>query len=372
MKVTGKGEYADIISRYFQRSFPKIAAVKGKDLLEILTQVLVGSKDLRYGSMPSPESLVTIRKTISRAIELNLPIPILVPWGGRKMDSSIKLDVAEASALRQLIRVDECIRDFYTPGLKINIRIEDLNAEWLYKSDEGIEEYSMGMINLIEILKGDTRITGMRESRMMDKDAYFLASRHYAPLLEAVITKQIAYPDINPEEIPQYRQLVDYGWKGTIPEEQRTYYMDRYKRMAPDLGEHDAVQKLADYFAGSKARYDLKGRGNPDTEVGSFIQINFAHPVPGAPEGIFNNTLYYRTVPASAGRTHIAPWRAKGYLEMIEELVTPKIVHPGSKVFNLEKSYVILQSEDKEVSVVVATDYTYNVNVMQYMPMMMI
>lgn len=357
--VNGKGEYGDIIRSYFQRSFPKIATMKGKDLLEILTSVMVGSKELRFGSLPSPENLVTIRKTMTKAIDLGLPIPVLVPWGGRKMDKNLSIDVAEVAALKQLTMVDECVRKLYPPGLRIQIRIEDVNAEWLYKEDDGIQEYSSSMSKLIDIVKGETRMMGIRESWMMDKEQYIFLAKMYSKLLKDVLIAQIAMPSMDVATVPAYQTLVEKGWKGLIPKEQRDYYLERYARMYPNLSEEEHIELLADYFAGSKVRYDLNGRCAPEGPVGSFIQMNFAHPVPGAPDSIFNNTLYYRTVPASHGRTHIAPWRAKGYMDVVGNEAVARLVHPGATMADLIPNSATLFDEAADKSVVIKTDYTY-------------
>jgi len=172
---------------------------------------------------------------------------------------------------------------------------------------------------------------------------------------------------MNVWDIPAFVRLTEKGWKGEISKEQREYYINRYKKADPHISDIEAVMKLADYLGGSKARYDLNGRGIPVTDVGSFIQINFAHPVPGAPDGLFNNTLYYRTIPASMARTHIAPWRSKGYLQMVGETITPKLVHPGMSISDLVPSIVTLVNEDDFTDkLVVQTDYTHSEDVFSY------
>lgn len=367
MKVTGKGEYGELIRHYFQGSFPEIAVKKGKDLLNILTDVLVGSKDLRYGPLPSPEALVTIRKTIQKAIEFGEPIPILVPWGGRKMDKNLSLDIAEISGLKQLLRVDECVRKSYAPGLLIRVRIEDINAEWLYNDQQGIQEYSEGMTKLIGMIKGNTKIIGVLESQMMGRMDYFRKANEYSPLLQRVLESKRLYPTVETKDILAYQELISRGWVGEIPQEQREYYIGRYRKLYPNQSEEVYEKLLADYFAGSKARYDLNGRGDPKTEVGSFIQINFAHPVPGAPATIFNNTLYYRTIPACLTRTHIAPWRAKGYLSVIGDIVTPKIVFPGQDLEELVMNSTRLSKEDDSEALIVSTDYRYEDDLSPYL-----
>lgn len=355
MKVIGKGEYADPICQYIQSSFPKIATISESSLLDILTKVIVGTKNVRYGPIPKPEGLVAIRNVIRESIENDSPITLLVPWGGRKMDKHLSLDVAEVSALKQLINLDTFVKRFFKPGIHAYVRIEDINAEWLYKETEGIEQYSQGMEDLIHILRGDALITPVRESAMMDRDDYVKVASRYSQLLFDVIIAQERMPSLELSDIPAYKELVENGWKGTIPKEQRAYYLDRYKRLYPNVDEEERTRMLAEYFGGSKARYDLNGRGIPQGKDGSFVQLNFAHPVPGAPASIFNNTVYYRTVPESAGRTHAAPWRAKGYLQIIDNEVVPKIAQKEGEVGGLETSFVEVLDGNKKV--IVEADY---------------
>lgn len=357
MKVIGKGEYGEVISRYFQRSFPKRTTISKPDLLEILTDLLVGTKEHRYGPKPKIESLYTIRQTLSKAIELDAPIPVLVPWGGRKMDPSLSIDVAEVSGLKQLIALDEVIRQFFTPGLHIHIRIEDINAKWLYKSDKGVDKYSSDMIKLINLLKGTTHIEGIRESSMMEENEYMRLAENYGYLLDDVIIALETMPSLDINTIPSYQKLVERGWKGDIPENQRHYYLDRYKSLYPNASLQQRINKLSDYFAGSKVRYDLSGRGEPDSIVGSFLQINFAHPVPGAPTSMFNNTLYYRTVPESSGRTHIAPWRAKGYLELVDDIPVAKVTQSSSDISELQENEVYLVEDESDNPLIIRADY---------------
>lgn len=358
MKVIGKGEYGEIISRYFQGSFPKAVKVSKEDLLEILTELLVGTKETRYGPKPKIENLFTIRKTIKIAIDQGAAIPILVPWGGRKMDPKLSLDVAEVSGLRQLIHLDTAIKQFYKSGLHIHLRIEDLNAKWLYKSDAGVDNYSDGMMRLIDLIKADTHIEGIKESSMMKEEDYLKVSEGYGYLLEDVITALEVMPSLDVNTIPAYKELVEKGWVGTLPENQRSYYLNRYLQLYPLASLKHRINMLADYFAGSKARYDLNGRGEPDSSVGSFIQINFSHPVPGAPESIFGNTLYYRTIPESHGRTHIAPWRGKGFIEIIDDYPIAKIISGSNIPKELYQNEIaLLDGDNDDNPLIIRADY---------------
>lgn len=367
MQVKTVGEYGEIIRRFFQSNLHKVAKVEGEELWEILAEVLIGTKETRFGPRPKPEDAVVVRSVIKTAIDMLQPIPVLVPWGGRKMDKNLSLDVAELSALRQLLHVDEMVKKFYAPGLLINIRIEDTGARWLYKDNDGIDDYSIGLQNLVNIIKGDSKITAIRESELMDYDTYASLSEEYSELLFKAIWAMEEFPDMDKKLIPEYVTLLEKGWIGDIPKVQRDYYLSRYEKMNPGKSKDEYYTMLADYLAGSKVRYLLNGRAEPKTPVGKHIQITFAHPIPGAPRNLFSNTLYYRTVPESMGRTHIAPWRAKGYLEIVDDLVMPKIVHPGATYEGIRKNVTEVTGDDGN-SVVIRTDFSYSDSSFIYVP----
>ena len=374
MKIIGKGEYAEVIQRYFQRGFPKSVTMSKDNLLEILTDLLVGTKEYRYGPKPKVESLFTIRQTLIKAIELNAPIPVLVPWGGRKADPTLSVDVAEASALKQLIALNEVVKQFHPAGLHIHIRIEDLGASWIYRVqdvEDSIEHYSSDMVRLINILKGDTHIEAIRESKLMNKDEYFKLSEKYSELIEETITDLKAYKDLDINTVPAFMKLKEMGWKGVIEKDQQNYYIERYKKLYPGKKEAEYVLMLADYLGGSKARYDLKGRGEPDSAVGSHLQITFVPPVPGAPRNMFSNTLYYRTVPESSGRTHIAPWRGKGYIEIVDDYPVAKVTYSGRDIADLEVSEVHLTEDGGDEGNPLILRADYRVSVVPIFPVMM-
>jgi hypothetical protein len=362
MNAIAKGEYGEIISRYFQRGFPKAMNVSKDNLLEILSDLLVGTKEYRYGPKPKVESLYTIRQTLIKAIELNAPIPVLVPWGGRKADHTLSVDVAEAAALKQLIGLDEVVKQFYPPGLHIHVRIEDLGASWIYRVanydvEASIEKYSSDLSRLIHVLRGSTAMEPIRESKLMNRDEYFRLSEKYSELIEEVIRVKKAYKDIELSTIPEFVELQKLGWKGEIDKAQQEYYTERYKKLYPGRKEAEYDLMLSDYLGGAKARYDLNGRGEPDSAVGSYIQITFVPPIPGAPKGMFSNTLYYRTVPESSGRTHIAPWRGKGYLELIDDYPVAKVTYSSRDIADLVESEVHLTEDGDDNPLILRADY---------------
>lgn len=319
INYTGDSPYAQTIIKYFEQQFYKVAPIGKNNLLEILSDIIIGTKEMRYGPIGSPETVVNIRKVIRDAIDKQLPIPILAPWGGKKAVKGQLLDVAEISGIRQLIHLDEQVKKFFPHGLQTVIAIEDRGAEWLYREQEGITEeveaYSSDFQKLVNIVKGGANILPFRESSVMPKGNYFGKSKY----LSEIIFDYLLFSDQYPNQIEnslQYKTLLSTGWKGDIPTEQRSYYINRYLSLYPGITMYKANQMLADYLAGAKVRYDLKGKGIPVSDVNGFIKASFSPPIPGVPSGFFDTTAYYRTVPISHGRTHVAPWRAKGYLKI--------------------------------------------------------
>lgn len=360
--------YEKHICNYLQSEFPSKFKTSKNDLLEILSDALLGTKDTRFGALPPPEHAVVIREVIRESINRDVPIPIVVPFGGIKANLSGSVDVAELSAIKQIVNLSKLVRSHYSPGIRANFRIEDLNATYLYgNSDQklpvetlvAILGYTQSMKHLIEILASGTGILDKPESAMMvDKEYYATANLYLEPMLE-----YLNYSDNSVNLLGMgsaFAKLVSMGWKGVIPPDQREFYLQRYPHLYPNEPRSSYLKRLATYLAGSKARYDLNAKGNPAEAIyegKKFIQINFSQPVPGAPTDMFNNTLYYRTVPMSEARTHMPAWRAKGFLKMDQygkavtkltnfndreliDMLTPAIVRLGD-----EKKYVDVQTD---------------------------
>lgn len=353
VKYLGDSLYAEAICQYLSEQPLSVArpSIVDEDLLaETIYVIIVGSKELRYGPLPEREVFEDILKVIKDAIHKRLPIPVLVPWGGRKAVVGQQVDIAEISALKQLALVNEMVRQVYHPGLQYSIRVEDLNALWLYRNDSypledilyyEVEHYCTCLESFISLLLPDAQIA--LESKTMNRLTYTLKAAAISRLIYHYL--KISDRDLlAAKKSKEWEHLVAIGWKGDIPKEQRDYYRDRYRNLC-NADNEQANKMLADYLAGSKARYDLGGRGNPKSDVNGFIQINFAHPVPGAPEGFFNTTLHYRTIPLSQGRTHIAPWRAKGYFSIEGGKVSAKVTGWNSEVLgHLQKGEVSISS----------------------------
>lgn len=344
--------YGALICSYFEKNFPNVAKPSTESLLEIISALIIGTKDTRYGPAPKPEYQVAIRKVISEAISRKEPIPMLIPWGGRKAYGYDSIDIAEVAALYQIINLDHAIRMYYEPGIRANIRIEDVGALWLYQKDDvnSVSRYSDDFKKLVHILKGDTKLVPIKEGQLVDMSAYFEnaqinSDKIYEYLMISDLTRTLGSG-------PAFEVLRATGWHGTIPFEQREHYISMYRRIEPSITDDEANRKLSDYLGAAKARIDLKGTAKPETDYG-FIQVSFTPPVPGSPASVSGNNVYYRTVPLKDGRTHISPWRAKGYLAITGNEVHSKITSYGNQelIETLECDAVTLSHEKLSVDV---------------------
>lgn len=317
--------FAQVIEQFIISQFPGAKIQGTEPLLDLLTKAFVSTNQMRYGSAPNPESLVAIRAAIRANIEKGNPIPVLVPWGGRKAKTGFNIDVAELSALKQLHCLQTRVKEHYAPGIQVNIRIEDTGAWWLYQnnaSDE-VESYSDSFQKLVRILNLEF-IHPIRESSLMHYQAYFLlASMIKEPMLEYLQASAIDGYDRSTSKA--WQNLLDNGWKGEIPKSQREYYLSRYKAADPNLTDARALEMLAEYFAGSLARYKLNGTAKDEAWGNDYVQVSFVSAVPGAPTNLVSRNLYYRTVPEKMSRSHMPAWRCRGYFLIGEEEITPKL-----------------------------------------------
>lgn len=348
--------YEPIIQRFFQSEFPTAASVSKEDQLEILTAILVGSNNTRFGPRPNPESLVAMREVIRHAIECKDPIPVLVPWGGRKTILGQGVDVAEAVALKQLSCLQNSITKIYPPGMEVRIRIEDTGALYLYQRDGltgdfEVEVYSHNFQKLINVLNLGF-INPVRESTLMNKEEYFKIANHICEPMYNYLAETDAF-GLNADSV-HYKRLLACGWKGEIPMAQRDFYRNQYAKHDPDLKPAAATQMLAQYFAGSLTRYILKGTVARAGWNDQYIQLSFVPPVPGAPVSLTSRNIYYRTIPEKLSRNHMPAWRSQGYFRIKEDSVNPKLASFHEKIeLNIHTTTLTRAGE----SVTIRTDY---------------
>lgn len=306
-----------LITQFFHREFPQRLCTDHVDFIDLLTAELIGTKQIRLGPKPSPESQVAIRDVLRYYTSRQLPIPIMVPWGSEKPDGS-GVDVAEMMALKQLADLQRRVCERYASGLEIRIRLEDASAPHLFedRQEQAREEaarYTQGFVALVRILGIQGFITPVPESSLITEGDFNLVADRCLPVLERALE---LYDEEKPDDAAKLLETI--GWKGGISFTSREHYMDSYLKLYPGKDHAWKRKRLARYFAGVRARYILKIRGDKPEWEGRFIDLSFVAPIPGTSQ-VFQRRVYYRTLPLEQSSNHIAPWRAKGYLAIGEE-----------------------------------------------------
>lgn len=299
--------------RFVGSKFDATAPIAG-DLLGAVIMALVGTKQVRQGATPDT---CEIRRVVSACMQKDVPIPIVVPWGCKKVDNSTGVDLAEIAALKQMEALQRRVQQLHAPGICVRIRCEDIGAFYLFddQGEEGacaIRDYALTFPHLPHLLGLDDFITVF-----MDSDHFPLAwyTRECERVAEVFYSYLLATEGMEePETHPTYRALEGIGWKGSIPPEMREHFYASYARLYDD-DRATSIYRLARYFAQTPVRKRMNAAGNLPEWGNDWLQLNFAPPVPGVPMMVTNRILYYRTFPTCITRTHILPWRAKGYLK---------------------------------------------------------
>jgi len=178
IKIDSSNPYGNMIKDLLMMSFPLNAIVTSSQILDAVTAEIIASSNVRFGPAPNPESLVAIRSVIKKAIHEGRPIPILIPWGSKKTINNRSIDVGEIMGLKTIYCLDQRIRRYYSPGINVNIRIEDLGGFYLFR-DEGESAYSASIkyvddfISLVHILGLQDIIHTIKESKLASRDEYF-------------------------------------------------------------------------------------------------------------------------------------------------------------------------------------------------------
>lgn len=342
IKSENEDPYCEVIHRFVKQEFP-IFLTDNTDMLDAVTSAFIATSQTRQGPGPSPEGLVRIRSTIRTAIEHNDPIPVLVPWGSKKADNGL-IDIAELGAIRMLESLQHRVTNYYAPGVRINVMIEDLGGFCLWRDDptalSASQRYIKDFVQLTRILDVSHWLVAVPESDMATSATFDETAEVMFKLILPVLLTG------SPAALEEAQQA---GWKGDMPQAMVEFYLRQYIKMYPQYGRKEHTIKLAEYLAQSWARYRLGIK--TFFSWNDWVQINFPLPIPGIPPYLGDKRLYYRTFPMRFTRTHVPPWRGKGLLVINGGEVTPRIVSPYEVPTNLHPHVITLDNGDQSVQV---------------------
>jgi hypothetical protein len=353
----GHEVFNSCIKTFVMQEFPAKLSPNNCELIDLLTNELLGSKQVRLGPKPSVESQVSIRDVIRFYVGMNHPLPFMVPWGSEKPDGS-SIDIAELMGLKTFIALQQRISSHYEPGIQLNIRLEDASAPHLFNENPvkawmDADRYSSAFADMVEILGAGSFIKVKRESYAVTVPQFNEVADSILPFMKAYLQDlEIGYAHVN----DSFLALNELGWKGHVSKELREYYYYSYDKLYPGCSQQFKIEKLARYFSGALARTKLGIRGDDKDWNGHFIDLSFVQNPPGT-DSRFSRRVIYRTIPSEYSSNHIPPWRAKGYLTINDEgKAIPKLVS-FNDMASLPLESRILTLTKGELSVDIKADF---------------
>lgn len=344
--------YQEILNNFFFEQFPSNVTPSQDSLLDNVVNELIGTGQQRYGPKPNPESLVVIRDIVRKNIADGSPIPLLSSWGGVKADSESSIDIGEVAALKTISCLNRRVKKYYSPGIDVNIRIEDTGALWLFRRQENmpasVKQYTDDFTKLTSIMDYQF-INAFGESNLMNLQSYINLSSDYSNIFHQYITQtdRVGRLDSN---LDSFQMLKVAGWGGDVNFENRNYYRDRYRSLYPNNSDTYYTILLSEYLGGILARYNMNGLGENKNWKHKYLKFSFVPAVPGSPFNFVSNYLYYRTIPQRYTRDHITAWRGKGYLRIKDNQAFPAMAS-----WRQENDYnpysVVFAKGDESVSV---------------------
>lgn len=347
--------YERVIGQFVRREFPRRQCGTSSELVELLSDEIFGTKLIRYGPKPSPEVQVAIRDIIRAYTSISKPIPFMVPWGSQKPDGS-SIDIAEMAALKVLHGLSQRIGAHYEPGARLNVRVEDASAPYLYLDNpdaarENAARYLRDFTLLNRVLHTDQSVHLVPESSQTTEAAFNDKADGYLP----VFVESLELFNLG-QSFEAATVLEAIGWTGGLNPELVAYYLGQYEKLYPGTGAKQQRYRLARYFAAALARKVLKIRGDDPAWGGKFVDLSFVAPIPGTAD-VFARRIYYRTIPGEFTLNHIPPWRAKGFLAIAgDNEVTPKLDRFTRQDSDRYNKFT-LKLEDNGLSVDLQADY---------------
>jgi hypothetical protein len=345
MKLTLPDDpYSGVIRQFVLQSFPNHITTNAQELIDALTDTIVATGSIRYGPRPSPESLVAIRQVLARNVTEQVPLRFISPWGSEKPNGT-GIDIAELMALKTFICLNDRVKKFYSPGIEMRLKIEDVSAPHLFydrmeAARAEAKQYCDGLDNLIKVM-GVPWIFAARESLFITEAQFNTAADAVLPLFE----KHLAYPS----DTSVIAEMQAAGWSGgPITADAVSYYMKLYDKLYPEEKPDQKLHRVARYFGDSLVRKQLGLSGKGKDWGDDFMEIYFN----SYPQKL--NRIHYRVMPSNITSAHMPPWRAKGFLRVAEETVTASVAS-----WQEEKEYnpFVLAFERDGTTQNVAADY---------------
>jgi hypothetical protein len=318
-------------------SYSQVETHPTSDLEEKLLELLFGTKRWRFRGMPELEIREDFLRRLRSWTEHKVPMPVVIFWGALKGDNNVRQifgpDLSEFFALSKLKALHARVEAVYPPGIRFTIITEDIAERVLHKDLDTLAQkiavYVSGLTSLCDVL-GMNAFTALRgESDILREkevaDGAFLgdAKKNAAALQEYwMASDNIAEEDR--ELLPEYRTLVSTGWRGTIPDVLRRYYLDRVENQHTALSQSEKVRKVTEYLGICLGRfqYDFFRTEKQGT---SALRIAF-NPYPSSLDaGLRKGRIELKLNESQSNRSH-NPWNSFTALQFIGDRPAFKVM----------------------------------------------
>lgn len=314
------------------------------------------SNKFKLGSLPTNAARLKNIDVVTRAVETETPIPVVVTIGTSKWyDGSHQNDnvagLSELLMFEQLVHLDQRVKQLYKPGLAISLVAEDITNQWLYgqvfpKID--IAANNLTYLSSIELFTTTLKLTAglditlQTELELLQRSA--VGKREYVAFCEAnkkrfmslfVTSNELETQFQNQKGVEwteelweafetsvlasteAYQELKRVGWQGAIHPKVRNFYLQQFEK---SIGKKVDETYLAAYFAGVLARKQVKAlqlaAHNKD-----FIKVAFLR----YPQGSLkeqSNAIQVSQHPLTgfgSSHQHISPWASQTFLTVNSE-----------------------------------------------------
>lgn len=314
--VTGLSDRdAEDTYNFIASSYPGACAVQpvpGHAIEGVLAE-FVGTKAVRLGRQPTPESIEAMRAAIAACVSVDAPIPVLIPSAAVKVPpGAAQLDLAELSAIRQLVTLQGRVVQHYGPGLRFRIRMEDAVEVLISEGVPGlrcaVDGYGRSLQALSRLLGAGKFVEVVRETDYAPEITILSAAKQAANYFLAYLYDS---HDLGDEEHPQlhsYRLLQREGWTGGVSHELRSFFRERFRRNYPDRPDEQHYPMVARYLGSIVARRRC-GAVGIDPAWPAHLELSWVPAIPGTEPT--SCRVYYRTAPRVVTTDHLAPWVAR-------------------------------------------------------------
>lgn len=248
-----------------------------------VSECLIGSKQIRHGSMPSPDNTRHIQTVVNACISKGQPITLLVMWGAVKAYADRAVDLVDLMALHRLHMVNEHVKTLYPPGIHVKLIWEDFT---------------------------ETVMVGTPSIAYTDSFKRLLAHLNLS-FIELILESTLTPGPNYIRDIVQFAGAIeagcaaDVGWRGDVPWE---YYMERSKSQFPDHEDTFRRSVLSTYFGICLARYKHNVLPNHT------LKCSFCPYLPEVPDSMRVGRLEYKTKTGKSCKCTTPPWAGLGVL----------------------------------------------------------